>query len=93
MPFDAHLSSCKCTLQCVLHVHFHATLNCASKCTFVLMYIGGTLYAMSTKYIQCTLEVVINAQNSVQILKITSNNRWNKDLKISEVHVSGKRDL
>ena len=31
------------------------------------MYIGGTLYALSTKYIKCTLEVVRNAQNSSQI--------------------------
>jgi len=31
------------------------------------MYIGGTLYALSTKYIQCTLDVVRNAQNSLQI--------------------------
>ena len=31
------------------------------------MHIRGTLYALLTRYIQCTLEVVKNAQNSSQI--------------------------
>jgi hypothetical protein len=33
----------------------------------VTMHIRGTLYALLTRYIQCTLDVVINALNSFQI--------------------------
>jgi len=32
-----------------------------------IMHIACTLYALSTMYIKCTLEVVKNAQNSSQI--------------------------
>ena len=66
--FNAHwLCDSKCTLQCVCNVHYTGTSKCAFKCTFFTMHIGGTSYALSTMYIQCTLEVVRNALNSSQI--------------------------
>ena len=39
------------------------------------MHIRGTLYALLTRYIQCTLEVVKNALNSSQIEEDKANTR------------------
>ena len=91
--FNAHwLCDSKCTLQCVCNVHYTGTSKCAFKCTFFTMHIGGTSYALYTMYIQCTLEVVRNAQNSFQIEKDESGVwRTKRGLRGSgEIHFEGR---